>query len=488
MSPEQIIGTTWHSLSVWDSPEMTRLRELIQTHLIEALFVYDPDRLPSKPAHRLLLRALCHENGVLIKACHSQVPEGEMGEVFEFISAWQKQAQVHRAQQGARDGLRDRVKLRGLPPVYAKPYGYQWSADHTRLQPTAAWPVVNSIFQWGLQEWTVRKIVRHLFHLGIKSPSGKDYWAVPVVHGMLSHPVYGGKYYALRRESRTPKQRKALTYGKSSQRKRPLEEATYLPNITVENPPLTWEQWETLQQHLRRRKELASRHARRSYLLRGRIICARHTRRYHGQPHKPEFRYACPGSYGITGTKCERSYLPGSALEEQVKSACWELLASPDLLNEILGESATRTADTRKSLQQDLQLIERQHAATFETEANVLLETANGRFSENAQARVLGHLGRERERTVAGKGEIIQKLEALNRRGGATTVIAQLRHRLLHKLNQATPQEWDGLFTALDLRIHVSEQGELELCLSVPTVLDGLTPAGPIVFAGPDSC
>ena len=65
-----IIGTDWHSLSVWDSPPMNRLRELIRNREIRAVYVYHPDRLPSKPAHRLLFRALCEENGVQVRCCY----------------------------------------------------------------------------------------------------------------------------------------------------------------------------------------------------------------------------------------------------------------------------------------------------------------------------------------------------------------------------------------------------------------------------------
>ncbi len=55
---EYIIGTDWHSLSVWDSPAMWQLKGLIADQVIHAVFLYHPDRAPDKPAHRLLLRAM----------------------------------------------------------------------------------------------------------------------------------------------------------------------------------------------------------------------------------------------------------------------------------------------------------------------------------------------------------------------------------------------------------------------------------------------
>ena len=82
ISQEHILGTDWHSLSVRESPAMERLKELIRSRAIQAIFMHDADRGPSKPAHRLLLRAMCEEYGVRVRCLYGQVPEGDMGEVM----------------------------------------------------------------------------------------------------------------------------------------------------------------------------------------------------------------------------------------------------------------------------------------------------------------------------------------------------------------------------------------------------------------------
>ncbi len=45
---ENILGTDWESLSVWDSPPMERLKTLIRGGSIRRVYLYDPDRGPSK--------------------------------------------------------------------------------------------------------------------------------------------------------------------------------------------------------------------------------------------------------------------------------------------------------------------------------------------------------------------------------------------------------------------------------------------------------
>src|SRR3990172_6372953 len=56
--------------------------------------------------------------------------EGPEGQLVELALAIGKERSVERAQQGARDGLRDRAKLKGLPTTRGNPYGYCF--DETR--------------------------------------------------------------------------------------------------------------------------------------------------------------------------------------------------------------------------------------------------------------------------------------------------------------------------------------------------------------------
>ena len=49
--------------------------------------------------------------------------EGAEGQLVELALALGKERSVLRAQQGARDGLRDRARLKGLPPNMSKPFG-----------------------------------------------------------------------------------------------------------------------------------------------------------------------------------------------------------------------------------------------------------------------------------------------------------------------------------------------------------------------------
>ena len=62
-----LFGTDWGSLSVWDGPPMDRLKTLIRDRAISAVFMYDADRAPSKPVHRLMFRASAKRIPVILK-------------------------------------------------------------------------------------------------------------------------------------------------------------------------------------------------------------------------------------------------------------------------------------------------------------------------------------------------------------------------------------------------------------------------------------
>ena len=328
--PENIIGTDWGSLSVWDSPEMNRLKALIRDQAITAVFMYDADRGPSKPVHRVLLRALCEENGVTIRCCHGEIPGGEMGEVMEFLSAWAKEKQVHRAQQGAKDGLRDRARIKGLPVTGKAPYGYQLRYDlqgSTKV-PVAfepmlqTYPVVSQILDMALARTPICGICRHLVDQGIPAPKGGTAWHPPTVLRILKNPLYGGRYYALRSEVQEPSRRKGATYGKSSERRRAPEDWVWLKSFPVEAPIVTWPQWEAVQERLRLNKRQARRNANQTYVLAGMLFCGedgwrlsvdgRHNRRSHV--------YRCTRSQGKTlgGPRCTSPQLHGITVEETV--------------------------------------------------------------------------------------------------------------------------------------------------------------------------
>ena len=471
---ENILGTDWHSLSVWDSPPMEQLKELIRSEAIDAVFMYEPDRAPSKPAHRLLFRALCEEHGVRIRCRHGQIPDGDMAEVMEFLSAWAKEKQVHRAQQGAKDGMRDRAKLRRLPPVPKNPYGYVWDDERRTLLPTAEWEYARLICRWALQGWSLNRIrngLHDFYEQPIPSPTGKEWWGRRSIYVILTNPVYGGRYYALRRENVIPRQRRHEGYGKTGCRYRPLEEAVYIPEVTVKQPPLTWEEWLTVQEQFKLNKLQASRNAKRDYLLRSMMTCETHHRRYGGTvgPKGSEYwQYRCSGYLEPGSIPCPVPFLNGRELEHKIKDMCRDILNRPELIEAEVAERTGRTQETLQSIERQLASLDAKENKAINTEANLVVAKASGDASPEAYERALTRVKAQLQWIAEERKRLQAELETVQKHERVALGLREARKRLLSNLERGTTQDWREILNTLGVRVSVAEDGVVHVGMAIP--------------------
>jgi site-specific DNA recombinase len=298
----RIIAIDFSSLDLYASPDFQELRRLIRDHEIEAVCVYDRDRLEAKGLQRLLFLSELKEAGVELVVCHgAPVIDGPEGQIVELALAIGKERQVLRARQGSRDGLRDRVALRHRPVTYHKVYGYQWDKLNNRLVPDDHHVNVEFIYAKLSEGLGYAKVINALSARGIPSPSGQLTWNTTAISNIVRNPIYAGRYFGLKKSAVAPKTRHGNTYGNSSVRLKPLTEAVYVPEIEIINPPITWEQRGRILEQVLMHQKLAQRNAKRNYLLRSRVFCAEHIgkggehRRYHGRPGRNgKWWYVCP--------------------------------------------------------------------------------------------------------------------------------------------------------------------------------------------------
>ncbi|MBA7635060.1 hypothetical protein ES703_42660 [subsurface metagenome] len=298
-----IFEDDWSSLDLFASPKFQQLRSLIKSRDTDVIAVLDRDRLEAQGLQRLIFLSECKEAGVELVICQGPpIIDAPEGQIVELALAIGKERQVLRARQGSRDGLHDRAVKRGLPVTYRPIYGYDWDKQNNRLIPNADYPNLKLIFSLVLHDgWGYTPVLQELKRRGILSPSGQPEWNKQTLSSILRNPVYAGRFYALKVRSCEPTQRpKRSKRVNSSQKRLKLEEAHYMPNVQVVDPPITWEQRGRIFAQLAEHQKLSQRNAKNDYLLRGVILCGTHygkqgePRRYHGQPHNGSWRYVCP--------------------------------------------------------------------------------------------------------------------------------------------------------------------------------------------------
>ena len=194
--------------AVMDRPALDAMRQIIRSRAIQAVIVYDIDRLARNLTHQcLLIDEQKHAGVVFHPALHpiDATPEGQM--LLQVLGAF---AELERAKIRERSlrGSQKRLEM-GLPKGHTAPYGYRWTksphASTLEVDETEA-EVVRQIFRWCLDGRSVRSITRQLtqdriptrratLKLGTKK-TPPWCWNVSSVHRMLRSTAYLGRIYA----------------------------------------------------------------------------------------------------------------------------------------------------------------------------------------------------------------------------------------------------------------------------------------------------
>ncbi len=454
----------WTSMDLFSCPQFQELRRLINNHEIQALAVFDRDRLQAKGLQRLVFLSECKDAKVELIICQGPpiIDEPE-GQLVELALAIGKERQILRARQGSRDGLHDRATKRRLPITYHKIYGYKWDRENNRLLRDENAPTTDLIFKMLLDGISYDPIIKELKQRGILSPAGHPEWNKATLSAIVHNPVYAGRYYALKKQAVEPRKRRGDTYGNSSCRKLPLDEAHYLPEIEVVEPYITWEQRQQILDQLAKHQKLAQRNAQRDYLLRGMIFCETHRgkkgepRRYHGQPHgkKGGWRYVCP----VGG--CTRPYLSGPEIEQYVKKVIIGLVIDqPDEYYLPLYQQFSHNF-TKDTLHRELHSLRKKYAKNINDEVKLEERILEGKVHPEAEKVLKDKLKAQREWIGKEEATKINQLAILVKENAAKKSLDEMRQKYGERMknNRLTQEVWRKIFSVLNLSIHVpSEQ------------------------------
>jgi len=461
--PERILATDWTSPELFSCPDFQRLRYWIQHKEIQALGILDRDRLEAVGLQRLIFLSECKDAGIELVICQGPpILDEPEGQLVELALAIGKERSVLRTKQGAKDGLHDRAVKDRLPTSHHKVFGYEWDGKtpeelklSRRLVPDKNWPTLKLIFDMALEGKTYDPIIKELKKRAILSPDGMAEWVKATISSILHNPVYTGRYYALKKEAVQPVTRKGITYGNSSCRKLPLEQAEYLPEIEVVNPPVTWEQRGQILHQLEVHQKLAKRNGTADYLLRGFILCGTHRgkkgepRRYHGQPHYNSWRYVCP----VGG--CDYPFFKGPELEELVKLYTDMVVScQPDEFYERISNQQNRD-ELGQSLQYELHTLEAKYNKNINAETELENRNLLGQEHPEVYRRLKARFQAERIWIEERKQAITEELAQLNRQAEAVASLEQIQAKVRGRIDKLTKAEWRELFIALNLEVQV---------------------------------
>lgn len=459
--PQYIFKVVWTSTDLKPCPEFQELKKLINDKQIQVVGMLDRDRIEADGLQRLNFLADCKDNGVE-PVVYQGVPflEGGEGQLVELALALAKEKSNERAQTGAKGGLRDRAKLKGLPPTKRKVYGMDGKSG--KYVPEENYDNARLIFELALSGVKLKPICKELLLQGIATSQGKVFWQTSSVRAILTNPAYAGRIGTLRYEKVLPKKRRKNTFGKTSFRIKPIEEWHFLDGL-VEQPIVTWQQWLAVQERLKLNQQGASRNAHHDFLLRGLIQCQACyeqgiDRHYYGLGR--DQIYVCSAAWSQTyGKKCPSKAISCSKIEEDVKAKIRSFLESPGIW---FKEANNRLVDI-PDIEERIRENEKQYQRTIDEEKRLARILSQEAFEQEQHL-----LTAKRTWLKGGNERLNAQLANLQKHNLKQEIVIQMRKNLKANLDRATSEDWRLILESLGAKIMAFEDGTWDSEINIP--------------------
>jgi site-specific DNA recombinase len=339
-----------------DRPGLTSLRAAVRSGAIQAVIVYDPDRLSRKLIDLLILVDEFERHNatlVFVNGSVDATPEGKaMLSVKGIFSELEKAKLRERTMRGRREKA-----MQGFVPSGRVAYGYRYEKKTEKkpgelvIDPAQA-EVVRRIFGMAAAGERLLSIARRLTGEGVRPRSGGA-WRKTVLSAMLRNPTYTGLAIANKKMRAEPEQRRRPAEpGKSkktSYRARPQSEW-----ITVKVPAIvSRELFDRVQKRLSRDRHIDSGRPS-TYILRGLIKCGACGFACCVNGGRGQQRYWCNNYDRLTSArKCDQPSVLVADIEAVVWDAVTESFESPARVWELMNTPSEAQAKTDKELQKE---------------------------------------------------------------------------------------------------------------------------------------
>jgi site-specific DNA recombinase len=340
-------------------PGLDRLRDAAMTGSFELLLCLSPDRLArSLGAQQVVLGELQGANVEVIFLNQPELGDSPQAQLLLNIQgAFAEYERVLLSERMRRGRL---YRLRqGQSVPHQAPYGYRYQAAK-REQPSR-WmvvpeeaTVVEQMFVWYTQEpVTLGQIARRLNRQQIPSPEGKR-WYANSVGRLLRQPAYKGTAYYNRRQADYsgvgwPRHQGQGVLRFPRHTPRPAGEW-----IEISVPALVDElSWQAAQERLEMNARFAQRNSRRTYLLRGLLVCGTCGYTLQGRAQRGIVYYSCVhgGAHCPPGVPRHTCSVRGDVVEPLVWQALAELLRDPQRVRDAWQALQAEQAATPSEIQ-----------------------------------------------------------------------------------------------------------------------------------------
>lgn len=367
LATERIFRDDGYSGARLSRPGLDRLRDAIRAGELDRLLVTAPDRLARNYVHQMLLIEEFEGCGCPVEFLErpmSHDPHDQLLlQIRGAVAEYERTLITERMRRGRQAKLRAGILL----PWTRPPYGYQAHPERPRdpagvtRDPVAAAVVAEIFAHYTEPGTTLQQVARALHARGICSPTGRAWWGLSSLRGLLTNPVYVGSVYAGRLRYRPPRVRRSATHPLG----RPHDSGVLAPPdawLLVASVPaiVAQEQFDQVQAKLAHNQAGARRHnTTHTYLLRTLVSCGVCRLACTGRTvnHRHAY-YLCSGKTTPTNShrasRCPARFIPAQQLDALVWQDLCAVLTHPDSLAQAL-----ERAQAGRWLPQELQARQR---------------------------------------------------------------------------------------------------------------------------------
>jgi len=332
----------------FDRPLLNQVRDLIKTEAIQALICYATDRLARNPIHIAIIAEECQKHKVNLIFVSEPLDTSPEGQLIQYVKGYAAQIEREKIKDRSRRGMQTRAKLGKMPTGRGVLYGYNYDKATGQNVANKCLDNVRMAGLWLINEGiSLNEVCRRLMDMGIPAPKGGTAWSRGTIGRIFRNSTYAGKTYAY----------KTKTLDEKGKRRANNDNLIEIPDA-VDKPAFTWEEWEAIQNQLKKNREQSTRIRKFNYLLRSMVYCKQDGAKYYGVPIHGIPYYRCSINHSIVpGVKCQnRSYNAGQ-LEALVWDKISSLLKQPELVfnevsKEILPEVEVKSLQDQVTLHQ----------------------------------------------------------------------------------------------------------------------------------------
>jgi site-specific DNA recombinase len=345
-----------------DRPGLVALRAAVRSGAIQAVIVYDPDRLSRKLVDLLLILEECERHQVALLFVNGSMDSTPYGKAMLSMRGIFAELEKARIKDRTMNGRKEKLQA-GFFPSGRALYGYvrlgkkqEKKGELVVIAEQAK--VVRGIFKKADEGVKLLDIARQLTEDAVPTMTGRP-WAKPVLSAMLRNLTYVGEAQCNRRMAAEPATRRkppaAGKNKKTSQKARPASEWITVSVPAIIDPKL----FDRVQERLRRDRHVNS--GRPSpYILRSLLKCgvcgfACNVFPNHGRP-----RYRCNNIDRLTYKRnCQQESVYAAQIEAAVWNEVLDVFSDPARILKLANDQWAALAKTDKQVAKERADLER---------------------------------------------------------------------------------------------------------------------------------